>query len=138
MKAVIDTNIIVSSFRGGNPRKVIDLLDEAAFKFCISPSITEEYFRVLQRFPFTKEELEKIIYYCETAESVSSIFETPRLDIVKNDPSDNKFIECAVALNADYIVSGDNDLLVIERYEHIQIVTPREFVEIAEHAKRKK
>lgn len=138
MKAVIDTNIIVSSFRGGNHRKVIDLLDEGAFKLCISPSITEEYFRVLQRFPFTKEELEKIIHYCETAESVDSIFETPRLDIVKNDPSDNKFIECAVALNADYIITGDNDLLVIEHYEQIQIVTPREFVELAEYAKRKK
>lgn len=138
MKAVIDTNIIVSSFRGGNPRKVIDLLDEGVFTLCISPSITEEYFRVLQRFPFTKEELEKIFDYCATAESVSSINETPRLDIVKNDPSDNKFIECAVALDARYIVSGDNDLLVIGHYEQIQIVTPREFVELAEHAKRKK
>ena len=45
------------------------------------------------------------------------------------DPDDNKFLECAKDSHALYIVSGDKDLLVIEKYENIQIVTAKTFFE---------
>lgn len=45
------------------------------------------------------------------------------------DPDDNKFLECAKDSHALYIVSGDKDLLVIKKYENIQIVTAKEFCE---------
>jgi len=65
------------------------------------------------------------------AQSHSILFSasTPRLKIVDKDPDDNKFIECAVALNATYVVSGDKSLLGVGGYMGISIVTPRQFMD---------
>ena len=46
------------------------------------------------------------------------------------DPKDDAVVACAVEGEADYIVSGDQDLLVLGRYETVQVVTPRQFVDI--------
>jgi len=138
MRVVIDTNIFVSAFFGGNPKKVLDLLDSKNITLCISDEILQEYLRIFARMKRTEEDLKDLMRYCQEADSVESTITLPRLFIVDEDPDDNKFIECAVALKADYIVSGDHALLSIDEYEGIQIVTPREFVELAEHAKRKK
>ena len=51
------------------------------------------------------------------------------IHVVEADPSDNKFIEAAVAGQADYIVSGDNHLLDLKEYKGISIITPRAFLE---------
>ncbi len=56
--------------------------------------------------------------------------DTPKLKVMKNDPDDDKFIECAVALQAEYIISGDQALLAVERYMNIKIVSSREFLEL--------
>jgi hypothetical protein len=48
--------------------------------------------------------------------------------VVNEDPEDDKFIECAVALNAEVIISGDKALTGIENYMGIRIVTPKEFL----------
>jgi putative PIN family toxin of toxin-antitoxin system len=138
MKAVIDTNVFVSAFFGGNPKKVLDLVDTKNVTFCVSDEITEEYLRIFIRMKRSQEALEDLLRYCREDDTVESTIVLPRLSVVKEDPDDNKFIECAIALKADYIVTGDRALLSVDEYEGIQIVTPREFVEIAEHAKRKK
>ncbi len=49
MKVVIDTNIFVSSFFGGNPRKIIDLWKKGNISLCLSKDILDEYVDVLQR-----------------------------------------------------------------------------------------
>ena len=53
---------------------------------------------------------------------------TPELNIVEKDPDDNMFIECAVALKAEFIVSGDKALKEIKDYMNIKIVSPGEFL----------
>jgi predicted nucleic acid-binding protein len=50
------------------------------------------------------------------------------LKIVRRDPSDDKFIECAVALKAGHIITGDKALLSVKNYSGIEIVTAREFL----------
>lgn len=65
-------------------------------------------------------------------EKSSIVFPQVSLDIVKNDPDDNKFIEAAVEGNAAYIVSQDKDLLLIKEYARIKIVSPSEFLEVME------
>ena len=52
--------------------------------------------------------------------------ETENIQICR-DPDDDKFISCAVDSNAQYIVSGDKDLLVLEKYKNIEIVTVSQF-----------
>jgi predicted nucleic acid-binding protein len=53
-----------------------------------------------------------------------------RIDVVKDDPDDDRVLECAVEARADYIVSGDRHLLALESYEAIRIVSPRQFVQL--------
>ncbi|HZX12381.1 MAG TPA: putative toxin-antitoxin system toxin component, PIN family [Candidatus Nanoarchaeia archaeon] len=53
-----------------------------------------------------------------------------RINIVKDDPKDNIFIETAVAGNVDYIISQDNHLLKLKEFRGIKIITPEEFNKI--------
>jgi len=50
------------------------------------------------------------------------------LHIVEKDPDENRFIECAVALKAKFVISGDKALKAIQNYMNIKIVGPREFL----------
>ena len=56
------------------------------------------------------------------------------LDIIKYDETDNRYLECAVAGKADYIVSGDNHLLSIGEYKGIIILSPAAFVALLDAA----
>lgn len=133
MKVVIDTNVMVSASFGGNPQKVIDLLERKEFTLCISEPIVGEYVEVFQRFKNPKFSIEKLLLYCERAEAVSLAEATITLHVVEKDPDDNKFIECAVELNADYIVTGDKALLEVSKYHNTLIVTPKHFVDLFSH-----
>jgi len=53
---------------------------------------------------------------------------TPKLHIVEKNHDDNMFIECAVALKAKFVISGDTALKSIQDYMNIKIVSPREFL----------
>jgi len=66
------------------------------------------------------------------AEGYNSVFTatTPTLFIIKEDPDDNKFLECAVALDCKIIISGDNHLKSIKKYFDIEILSPKEFIEL--------
>jgi predicted nucleic acid-binding protein len=51
------------------------------------------------------------------------------LNVITGDPSDNRYLECAVEGSADFVVSGDRDLLALQSYEGIAIVQPSVFLE---------
>jgi predicted nucleic acid-binding protein len=52
------------------------------------------------------------------------------LRAVRDDPNDDRILECALAAGADAVVSGDRHLLTLNRYEGIVIVSPREFLRL--------
>lgn len=61
--------------------------------------------------------------------SLASIIDpTERLNVVKDDPDDNKVLECAIAGKVDFIVSSDNHLLKLKEFKKIKLVTPSEFL----------
>jgi putative PIN family toxin of toxin-antitoxin system len=129
MKAVIDTNIFVSSFFGGNPRKIISLWLDGKIILCLSRQILDEYIDVLQRMGLNNEkELEEIIALFATGFNILFTLKTPSLQVVEKDPHDDKFIECAVALKAEVIITGDKALRAVGLYRSIPIVTPAEFL----------
>ena len=130
LRVVIDTNVFISSFFGGVPRKIIDLWKNGEITLCLSQDIVEEYLEVLIRLGLKDEQkLSKLTKLF--AEGYNSVFagNTPKLQIVKDDPDDNKFIECAVELECKIIVSGDKHLKKIKKYIDIEIISPREFIE---------
>ena len=57
------------------------------------------------------------------------------LQIVSRDIKDDKFLACAIEAKTDYIITGDEDLLVLKKYEELKIITPREFIEIFKKVK---
>lgn len=129
-KVVIDTNVFISSFFGGIPREIINQWKEGQITLCLSQEIVEEYLDVLNRLGLKdKVEIRKLTKLF--AEGYNSIFTatTPALFIVEEDPDDNKFIECAVALDCKIIVSGDKHLKKIKKYIDIKILSPKEFIE---------
>lgn len=131
MKIVLDTNVFVSSFYGGNPRRIIDLWKTGEISLCLTPPIIEEYIEVLRRLGLSGEpELEELLALFARGIHVLFTSKTPRLKIVRADPADDKFIECAVALMAECIVTGDKALRAVKNYMGIRILTPSEFLKI--------
>jgi len=128
IRIVVDTNIFVSSFFGGNPRKVVDLWKNGSIFICLSPEIVDEYVAVLKRLGVDEPHLKELFSLFSRGYQILFTSETPRLRIVSKDPSDDKFIECAVALEANYIISGDKALLEIGKYMGIEILSPKRFL----------
>jgi len=130
IKVVIDTNVFVSSFFGGNPRKIIDLWKSGQIILCLSKDIVDEYIDVLQRFGLKNEaELEELLNLFAQGFHIIFTNKTPKLRLVEEDPGDDKFIECAVALKCKFIISGDKALLAVQNYMGIKIITPKEFLD---------
>lgn len=129
MKVVIDTNIFVSSFFGGNPRKIIDLWKSGDINLCLSKDILDEYIGVLQRIGLKDiNEIEELLSLFAKGFNILFTTKTPKIKAVKDDPEDDKFIECAVGLKAEVIITGDKALSAMGEYMGIKILTPQEFL----------
>lgn len=130
IKVVIDTNVFVSSFFGGLPRQIIDLWRSGQVTLCLSAAIADEYIDVLQRLGLKNtRELEELLTLLARGQNILFTTKTPSLNLVKSDPDDDKFIECAVALKAAYVITGDRALKAVKKYMKIKIVSPREFLQ---------
>lgn len=128
MKIVIDTNVFVSFLFGGLPRQVVQLWAEGAVTLCLSEPIVDEYRRALLQF---EEGYQEDVYGLleAMASGYSSIYRAHPMEVnvVEEDPDDDKFLACALELQAEYIVTGDSHL-DLESYMGITIVSPREFL----------
>ncbi len=128
IKVVIDTNVFISSFFGGNPRKIINLWKEGKIYWCLSNEIIDEYIAVLRRMGLQHEkEFHELLKIFAEGNNIIFTADTPQLEIIEDDPDDNKFIECAVELEAQYIISGDKHLKGLKKYLNILIVSPSDF-----------
>ncbi|MFH1845548.1 MAG: putative toxin-antitoxin system toxin component, PIN family [bacterium] len=135
MRVVVDTNVFISSFFGGNPRRVIDLWSNGDITLCFTREIIQEYVEVLERLGLREDEgLSDILSLFARGFNCLFTTRTPDLEIVADDPDDDKFIECAVALKADCVITGDKALLAVEKYMNIEITTPARFLEHFEEA----
>lgn len=125
----MDTNVFISSFFGGNPRKIIDLWKSGEITLCLSKPIVDEYIEVLRRLKLQDEkELEELLGLFAHGVHLVYTAKTPELHVVEEDPDDDKFIECAVALKARFVITGDSAVKKIQDYMNIKIVSPREFL----------
>lgn len=129
-RVVVDTNVFISSFFGGNPKEIINLWKKGEIRLCVSKDIINEYVEVLKRLGLNDEkELQELLKIFAEGHNIIFAASTPSLEIVVQDPKDNMFIECAVALGCSHIISGDKHLKSIENYMGIRIVSPKEFLE---------
>ena len=131
MKVVLDTNIFISGiFWEGSSNKVILNWKEGKFTLVTSLESVSEIIKVLKDFKIKLSD-EMIKEWIDLIIRNSIIVEPKeRINIVKDDPKDNIFIETAVAGNADYIISQDNHLLKLKEFRRIKIITPEEFLKL--------
>jgi len=133
MRVVVDTNVFISSLLNteGNPRKVIDLWRHEKFTLCMSRDILGEYFEVLDRFGMSEEpEGGELLRLFQKRHNLVFLPSRSAISAVHEDPADNKFIECAAAGGAGYVVSGDRHLLRLKAFKNILIVPPTEFLKV--------
>ena len=129
-KVVIDTNVVISALLfGGAPGKLVTFWQRGIIEPKASKEIIDEYLRVLTypKFELSEEEINYVLYqeilpYFD----IINVKSGPR--IIKKDPEDDKFIRCALAANAEYIISGDQHLLALKNYQKIQVLSPSEFI----------
>ena len=129
-KVVVDTNVVVSALLfGGNPGRLIDLWQMGSIKPMGSKQIIDEYLRVLTypKFNLSEEEINFLLY-----QQILPYFDVidvhPGPGIIKEDPGDDKFVQCALAGKAKFIISGDRHLLALKSYRKIKILSPADFL----------
>lgn len=130
LRAVLDTNVIVSAAIQplGIPAAIVSVGLDRKFLICYSDSILEEYREVLSRGKFRLPQ-KAVDAFIADVEQRGEKFSPLRKLSVCPDPDDNKFLECADAANAHYLVTG-NRRHFPARHKATTIMTPRQFVTI--------
>jgi putative PIN family toxin of toxin-antitoxin system len=129
VKAVFDTNIFISALVIPSSRAAaaLELVIEGRVQLFISKAIVHEVLDVLARkFGRDAEELSRVaVFLSELGEMVN-----PRrtLRVLKDDP-DNRILECAMAVRADVIVTGDQQLVGLGAHEGVRIISLRSFLQ---------
>ena len=133
-KLVIDTNVFVSYLisSSGYSFKIIDgiLLNKQAIHF-ISNDIFREYFEVFNRTRFAKKYPEfskKAILLLNSLSELSLVAESVKLLKIK-DESDNRFLELAFTISADYLITGNKLHFTFDSFHNTKIVSPKEYWE---------
>lgn len=131
MRVVLDTNVFISGIHWkGDSHKILLMFRNKEIDLIISESIIEEIITTLRNFKIILSEEDISIWKNIILENSLLVEPEEEIDIVKEDPDDDKFIEVAVTGKASYIVTQDNHLLKIKFFNEIKILTPKEFLEI--------
>ena len=129
MRIVVDTNVIASAiYFGGKPFKLLKLIMEDRISAIASKDIVEEYEEILARLQQKFPKLSRSIPFQAIVGKLTIINISSVIHVCR-DPDDDKFISCAVDGKCVYVVSGDNDLLALEAYDGIEVITVAEFLE---------
>ncbi len=137
LKLILDTNTLVSAFFWeGNEAELLRKIEQGKANLYITHEILKEVEEVIKRPKFHEvmgkanltpdQIMQKIV-------SLSHLVIALKLNInVCRDEKDNKFLECAKSAKADYLVSGDEDLLVLKEYEKISIIRTSKILKLLE------
>lgn len=137
-KVIIDTNVWLSGILwGGVPGEIlktwrnnIELKDDN-FTIVFSKEILKEIWEKLKEIARrADEDIYTLKEWLDIIEDQGEFVEPSEKVSVCRDEKDNKFLEAALASNADFLITGDKDLLVLKKYKKTKIITPRRFLEI--------
>ena len=134
MKITVDTNTLISAtFWNGPSDRIISKVEAREIQLILSEEIIKEYAEVLDYEEIKDKIRDKNLAMKHSVNkiiSISTIIEPKtRLNVINDDPDDNKILECAIAGKVDCIVSNDRHLLKLKTFQNIPILTPDDFVE---------
>ncbi|MGD1097211.1 MAG: putative toxin-antitoxin system toxin component, PIN family [Bryobacteraceae bacterium] len=128
MRVTADTNVYISALNyEGPPSTFLRLAASGEIRLSLSDAILTEIEETLRnKFLWPPDRIKAAI---ETLLDITDcIRPTVTLDVVRDDPDDNKILECAQTANSDYIVTGDKHLLKLCQYDGTPIITVAEFL----------
>jgi putative PIN family toxin of toxin-antitoxin system len=131
MRIVLDTNVFISGiFFSGPPSQILKAWKDKNIQIVLSEAIHTEYQRVGEELSTKYSEID-IGPIIDLITIYGEVVETKDLSVsICEDPDDNKFIECAISSNCKIIVSGDRHLLNISGFQDIEVLKPREFIDL--------
>jgi putative PIN family toxin of toxin-antitoxin system len=130
MTVVIDTNVVLSAILfGGKPKQVLEMALSGSIQLAISESLVNDLQGVLQRPKFELSGQLAQTVVSEYTSIATWIEPSEHFNVVVDDPSDNHFIDCAVAAEADYLITGDRHLLNLGTFKMIKIVSVDNFID---------
>ncbi|OPX83532.1 MAG: hypothetical protein A4E53_04617 [Pelotomaculum sp. PtaB.Bin104] len=136
MRITVDTNVLISALGwNGAEAAIIEMVLDFELELCLSAQFLSEFYRVIKypKFGFTDNEIDGFIG--KLLPNVVLVSPSQNLYVVRADPDDNKIVECAVAGQSNYIISGDKHLLHLYEYEGIKILRASEFLHLIIHLK---
>lgn len=135
MRITLDTNVLISgTFWTGDSFRILDMIDKKKLNNVSSREIIEEYNEaiksdeIVDKVDNKKLTMAKIVH--NVIKSSEIVEPTTKLDVVKDDPDDNRVLECAKEGKVSHVITNDNHLLKLKEFEGIKIVTPEEFLRI--------
>lgn len=132
MRIVLDTNALIASFSKESPSgSVWRALIEGRYTLCVSNDILWEYQEIIAQ-KTTPQIAENVINFFLQSRFVEQIRPYYHFELINTDPDDNKFVDCAIAANATFIVSDDKHFRPLREitYPQLAVVKLMEFVEI--------
>ena len=128
MKAVFDTNVLIAALlTEGLCSGLLIRARKRAFNLVLCDDITREFKGILsKKFKLASSDISEITAI--VTEAAFKILHNPGpIPSICRDPNDDMIIACAINAGADYIVTGDEDLLSLKSYKDIAIINPRDF-----------
>lgn len=129
LKIVLDTNILIAIIGRRSPyRWLFDYLIEGRIGLCVTNEILLEYEEVLARKAPAAVAL-NVVNFIETHPETFKVNVYFRFDLIAEDPDDNKFVDCLISANADYLVSNDSHFQVLKKmnFPKVAVLTLDEF-----------
>lgn len=128
MKAVFDTNVLIAAFlTEGLCSGLMIRARKRAFSLVLCDDIISEFEGILRKkIKITSNDVSEISAIVSEAAS-EIIHDLSPVPNICRDPNDNMIIACAVDAQAGYIVTGDEDLLILKKYKGVIILNPRNF-----------
>jgi uncharacterized protein len=129
VRIVVDTNVFVSGiFFTGPPHRILLAWRDRKVQLLVSAAILDEYHRVKDELA-TQFSGANLAPFLQLLTVQAEVIQAPPLaPVIQQDPSDDRFLECAVAGKADCTVSGDKHLLKLVEFQGIPILKPAAFV----------
>ena len=124
-KVVLDTNCLIASLSSKSENfQVWRALQNGEYTLCVSNEILEEYHEIISRLA-TSEIADNVLATLVESEFVEFVDPRFHLGLIEIDPDDNKFVDCAFAANATYIVSNDSHFDVLSKIDFPKILVLR-------------
>jgi len=132
MRVILDTNVFVSGifWEGNFCSQIIEKWRERKFELVSSMEIIKELVKTLSDFKIQMPKDMINEWKNRIIENSIIVEPTIKLDIIKDDPDDNKFLEAGITGNVDLIISQDKHLLKVKEYDKIKIIKPEEAVSL--------